>query len=174
MCHITCMQGNQGDSWLLVVGSQIDNLTLDPSFGHNLCFKCPPGSWNPILNIYVPKAFRWYKKLLNIMNFYPCNCPLKIWESIGTPTLKMGVHLRVWGFIPSHFPTLLRAWNVIPRLHTWLAPLLALALVASPRLGLWHVINPNNKIRNYLMVVESFIYILRLKCFIEHTLDDDL
>jgi hypothetical protein len=36
------------------------------------------------------------------MNFDPCNCLLKIWESIGTPIPKMGVHLGVWGFIPSH------------------------------------------------------------------------
>jgi hypothetical protein len=28
------MQGTQGDSWLLVIGSQIGNLTPDPSFGH--------------------------------------------------------------------------------------------------------------------------------------------
>jgi hypothetical protein len=45
------------------------------------------------------------------MNFDPSNCFLKIWDSIGTPipkwtgtqTLKMGVHLGVCGFNPSHF-----------------------------------------------------------------------
>jgi len=26
-------------------------------------------------------------------------------ESIGTPTPKVGAHLRVWGFVPSHSPT---------------------------------------------------------------------
>jgi hypothetical protein len=35
------------------------------------------------------------------MIFDPYNCPLKIWESIGTPTPKVGTHLRVWGFDPS-------------------------------------------------------------------------
>jgi hypothetical protein len=40
------------------------------------------------------------------MSFDPCNFPLKIQESIGTPTPKMGVHLGVWGFIPLHSPTL--------------------------------------------------------------------
>ncbi len=25
----------------------------------------------------------------------PCNCPMKTWESIGTPIPKMGVHLGV-------------------------------------------------------------------------------
>jgi hypothetical protein len=46
------------------------------------------------------------------MSFDPCNCPLKIQESIGTPTPKMKVHLGVWGFIPSHSFALLGAWNV--------------------------------------------------------------
>ncbi len=36
------------------------------------------------------------------MSFDPCNCPLKIQESIGTPTPKVGTHLGVWGFISSH------------------------------------------------------------------------
>ncbi len=34
---------NQGNSRLLVVGSQFDSLTPNPSFGHNLCFKYPNG-----------------------------------------------------------------------------------------------------------------------------------
>jgi hypothetical protein len=37
MSHITCTQGNHGNSWLLMVKSQITNLTLGPSFGHNVC-----------------------------------------------------------------------------------------------------------------------------------------
>jgi hypothetical protein len=39
--------------------SQIGNLTPDPSFGHNLCFKYPNGLCEPILNIYIPRAFQW-------------------------------------------------------------------------------------------------------------------
>jgi len=42
----------------LVVGSQIGNLILDLSFGHNFCFKCPNGLCKPILEIYVPRAFQ--------------------------------------------------------------------------------------------------------------------
>jgi hypothetical protein len=38
MSHATCTQGNRGDFWLLVIGSQIANWTPCPSFGHNLCF----------------------------------------------------------------------------------------------------------------------------------------
>jgi len=39
MWHNTYMQLNQNDYQLLVVGSQIGNLTPNPSFGHNLCLK---------------------------------------------------------------------------------------------------------------------------------------
>jgi hypothetical protein len=46
MWHITCTQGNQGDSQLLMVKNH-DNLILSPSFGHNLCFKYPNGHANP-------------------------------------------------------------------------------------------------------------------------------
>jgi len=102
MLHITCTRGNWGDSWLLVVESQIANLTPSPSFGHNLCFRCPNGSCKPTSNIYVPRAFQWYKEHFNLMSFDPCNRPLKIQESIGTPTPKMGVHSFVFS----------GAWNV--------------------------------------------------------------
>jgi hypothetical protein len=50
----------------------------------------------------------------------------------------MEAPLGVWGFIPSHFPTLPRVWNVTPELPSWPATLQTLALVASPRLGLRH------------------------------------
>ncbi len=89
-----------------MVGSQIGNLTPKLSFGHNLCVKCANGAFKPILNIEVPKAFQWCKELHNLMGFGPCNCFLKIWESIETPTPKMGAHLGVRRFIPSHSPTL--------------------------------------------------------------------
>jgi hypothetical protein len=116
MSHATCKQGNLGDSWLLMVKSQIGNLIFDLSFGHNLGFKYSNGSYKPILDIYVPRAFQWYKELFNSMNFGPCNCLRKIQKSIGTPIPKVGVHLGVWGFIPSHSLTLSRTWNVTLRL----------------------------------------------------------
>jgi len=60
------------------------------------------------------------------MSFDPYNCPLKIWESIRTPTPRMGVHLGMCGFILSHFPTLSRAWNMTFKLsllaHTFASP----------------------------------------------------
>ncbi len=92
-----------------------------------------------ISDIYVSRAFQWYMERLNPMGFGPCNCSLKIRESIRTPSPKVGAHLGVWGFIPSHFPTLVGTWNVTPELPSWPAPLQALALVPSPRLRLRHL-----------------------------------
>jgi hypothetical protein len=132
MLHDTYTHRNWGNFWLLMVGSQTANLTPDPSFGHNLCLKCPNESWDPNLDIYILKSFQRYKKFLNLMGFNPCNRSLKIWES------QSGSSLGVWGFIPSHSPTLPGTWNVTINLPTWLAPLQALALVSNPRLKLQH------------------------------------
>jgi hypothetical protein len=112
--------------------------TLMASFGHNLHVKYSNGSCKPILDIYVPRAFQWYKELFNPMGFDPCNHSLKIRKSIGIPTFKVGAHLEVRRFIPSHSPTFSWTWDVTPGLHFWPIPLQALALVASPRLGLGH------------------------------------
>jgi hypothetical protein len=107
MWHVTCTQGNQGNSRLLMVGSQIGNLTPHLSFGLNLWFKYPNVSYKTILDIYVLKKFQCYKELFNPMSFDPCNIFLKIWESIGIPTPKVGAHLGVWRFIPfTHSHTL--------------------------------------------------------------------
>ncbi len=57
MSHTTYTQGNRDDSWFLVVKNQTTNLTPDPSFGHNSCFKCLSGSCEPISDIYVSIAF---------------------------------------------------------------------------------------------------------------------
>jgi hypothetical protein len=138
MWHATCTQGNRVDSWLLMVGSQIANLTHGPSFDHNLCFRCPNGSCEPILDIYVPRSFQWYKERFNPMSFDPRNCFLKIWKSTETPTPKVGAPLGVWRFIPSHSFALPGAWNVTLGLPSCPAFLQALALIANPRLGLRH------------------------------------
>jgi hypothetical protein len=53
------------------------------------------------------------------MGLNPCNHPLKVWKSIRIPIPKMGAHLGVWRFIPSHSLTIPRTWNVTPRLHFW-------------------------------------------------------
>jgi len=106
MLHVVCSQVNRVDSWPFLVGSQIGNLTPNPFFGHNLCFKCPNEQCDPILNICIPRDFQWYKERHNPLSFDPWNCSLKFGESTGTPSPKVGVALGVWGFTPSHFPTL--------------------------------------------------------------------
>jgi len=106
MLHVTYMQGNWVDSWLLVVRNQIVNFTFRPSFGHNLCFRCPNGSCELILDICVSIAFQWYKELLEPLGVDFCNRSLNIRESTETPIPKMEVPLGVWRFIPSHFPSL--------------------------------------------------------------------
>ncbi len=117
-----------------MVRSQIDNLTFGPSIDHNLCFKYSNGTWKPILDIYILRSFQWYKELFNPMSFNPYNFSLRIWESIGTLTSKVRAHLGVCGFIPSHLPTLPRAWNVTLEFHSQPTPLQAFALVMNPML----------------------------------------
>ncbi len=51
MWHLTCTQGNRIDSRLLMVRSQVANLTFKLFFDHNLCFRCPNGLYEPILDI---------------------------------------------------------------------------------------------------------------------------
>jgi hypothetical protein len=102
--HVTYTQGNRVDSWPFVIESQIVNLTIDFSFRHNLCFKCPNGLCEPILDIYVPRAFQWYNELLkpktllmvlcydlNSINVIPnCNLSICWWNYFAT-----NVHLRM-------------------------------------------------------------------------------
>jgi hypothetical protein len=100
--HVAYKHAFKGDYWLLVGKSQIVILTPNPSFSHNLCFKYWNGSCEPILNIQVSRSFQWYKELFSSMSFDPWNIYLKIQNSIGIPTPKVGVHLGMCGFIPSH------------------------------------------------------------------------
>jgi len=101
MWHTTCKQASQGDSWLLVVGSQIGS-----SFGHNLCFKYSNGIYELILDIYIPRTFQWYKELFNPMSFDPCNCFMKIWKSIETIIPKWE---PTWDYVGSFLHTLLHS-----------------------------------------------------------------
>jgi hypothetical protein len=43
------------------------------------------------------------------MGFNPYNFSMKIRESIKTLIPKVGAHLGMWRFIPSHSPTFLKA-----------------------------------------------------------------
>ncbi len=136
MLHATCMQWNRVDCWLLVVESQIVNLTLGPSFGHNLYFRCPNWWCEIILNIYVSIDFQWYKKPFNPLGFDPCNFSLNIWESTRTPNQRGSSfgNVRAYSLTLSWLPG---ACGMTPRLPSWPTTLQSLTLVASPRLGLW-------------------------------------
>jgi len=122
-----------------VVKNQIANLTPGLCFGHNLCIRCPNGSCKLVTDIYVPRSFQWCKEHLNPMSFDPCNRPLKIWESIGTITPKMGVHLGSVRLHSLTFFCTFRSVKCDSRAHSWPTPSQTLALVASPRLGLQHL-----------------------------------
>ncbi len=82
--HFICTHRNQLDSQLLVVGSQIVSLTPGPSFDHNLCYRCPNGSCEAILDIYTFRTFQLYIECLNARCFDPCSCTLSFQESRRT------------------------------------------------------------------------------------------
>jgi hypothetical protein len=136
-------------------------------------FQMSKWSCKPILDIYVPKAFQWYKEHLNPLSFDLYDCPLKIWESTKTPSPKVGVALGVWGFIPHIF---LHSWKHVVWLPSFLlAHNLAnpFVLLASPRLGLWQILLDiiliihayyatrlvilNTQLKNYLMLWSFFL-----------------
>jgi hypothetical protein len=110
---------NQGDSWLLVVGSPIGNLTPGPSFGHSLFLNTQMGHVSPF------ETFRFQKLFNDIRNLWIqwiLTPSIVLWR-FGSPIPKVGAYLGVWGFIPSRFSTLSRVWNVTPMLHFWSTPL---------------------------------------------------
>jgi hypothetical protein len=176
MSHVICTHGNRVESRLLVVGNQIANLTPGLSFGHNLCFRCPNEQCELILDMYVLRPFQWYKKLHKKLSFDPWNRSLKFWESIGIPSPKVGVALGVWRFTPSHFPTLLRVCDVIPRLSLGLHPYNPFALVASPKLGLrhciWKTIDQNLFFLLFILFIIGWLGFLRV--FLKFCCDHDL
>jgi hypothetical protein len=94
--HVVCRQVNRVDSRIFLVGSQIGNLTPGPSFGHNLCFRCPNEQFEPILDIYVLKAFQWYKENYKPLSFDSSNCSLKFWECEGS---LLHTFLHSWEYV---------------------------------------------------------------------------
>jgi len=139
MSHVVWSQVFWVDSRLFLVGSQTGNLTPGPSFGHNLCFRCPNEQYNPILDIYVPRAFQRYKKRHKTLRFDPSNRSLKFQEFTETSSPIVGVALGVWRLTPSHSPTLPGISDVTPGLPLGLHPCNPFALVTSLKLGLRHI-----------------------------------
>jgi hypothetical protein len=163
MLHALCRQINQVDSRLLVVKSQTDNLTPGPSFAHNLCFGCPNEQCEPILDIYAPRAFQWYKELFQPWSFDPLKLPFEDsgvhWDSNSQSWILLGV----WGFTPPHFLALPGACGVTPGLPLGPQPCNPFALVASPRLWLWQLRwkhHPNPSLAQMAMEPRSNILML--------------
>ncbi len=96
------------NSWLLVVGSQIVNLTLGASFAHNLGCKCPNYQCEAIFDIYVSRPFQWNQEHLNSRCFGPFCWALNIRESRRTPNPQLSKcwasppHLAKVGLRQSH------------------------------------------------------------------------
>jgi len=85
LLHSFCRRREEVDSQILVVGSQTASLIPDPSFAHNLGYRCPNGSCEAILDIYTSRTFQWYKKHLNARCFSFCYRTLKLREYQRTP-----------------------------------------------------------------------------------------
>ncbi len=83
--HSTCTHRGRVDSQLLMVRSQIANLTLGPSFCHNMCCICSNGPCEPIFDVYTLITFEWWKKHPNARCFDLYNRTLKFRESRKTP-----------------------------------------------------------------------------------------
>ncbi len=139
MWHTTCTQENQGDSWLLVIGSQIANLIPNPSCGHNLCFEYPIGSCEPILDIYIPITLQWYKEKFPCNEFWPLKSPSEDSEvhqnsdsRSGSSFGSVGVHSLILSYN-------LGSMKCDSHVHSWPASWQAFALVVSPRLRLWQM-----------------------------------
>jgi hypothetical protein len=116
MLHATCTQRNQVNTWLSVVKSQTDT-----SFSYNLCCRCPNGSCEPVLDIYISIVFQWYKKIHKERGFDPCNHSLKFQKSNMTLIANNG---SSFGNVSVHSHTL-------P--HSWASPLAR--TLANPCLG---------------------------------------
>jgi hypothetical protein len=94
--QIGCREGI--DSRLLVVGSQIANLTAGPSFAHNLGCRCPNFQCEGIFDIYVSRPFQRHQEHPNARCFAPCCRALNIRESRRTPNPQL---FQVLGFTPT-------------------------------------------------------------------------
>jgi len=131
MSHALCNQVNRVESRLFLARSQTGNLTTGLSFGDNLYFKRLNEQCKTILDIYIWRAFQWYKECHKPLNFDPWNRSLKFRESTRTPSPKVGVALGMWGFTPSYSLT----FSYTPgsmwcdsRASSWPAPLRPLCL----------------------------------------------
>jgi hypothetical protein len=98
------------DSRLLVVGSQTANLTLGPSFAHNLGYRCPNGQCEAIFYIYASRPIQWHQEHLNARCFGPFCRALNIRESRRTQNPHF---FQVLGFTPTLGQSRVATWMLI-------------------------------------------------------------
>jgi hypothetical protein len=78
---------------------------------------------------------------------------IALWKFGSPPRLQFPKWELTWECEDSYFLAFSGAWNVTLRIHTWPAPSQALALVTSPRLGLWQLSHHFNAIEFWSQLV---------------------
>ncbi len=122
MWQALCQEVNPVNSWLLVVWSQTTSLTPSPSFARNLHSICPNEQCEPILNIYVSRAFQWS------FNHWVLTPEIAFWRFRSPPGLQLP-KLNSLGSVRVHFPSLsytpgsMRSDSRAPSWPTTLQPL---------------------------------------------------
>jgi hypothetical protein len=86
------------DSQLFVVGSQIGSLTPDPSFAHNLGYRCPNGQGEAIFVIYASRPFPMTPRTPQCEVFWTLLLSSK---HSGVPEDSKSPTLEVLGFTPT-------------------------------------------------------------------------
>jgi hypothetical protein len=117
----------QVDSRLFVVESQSVSLTPNPSFDHNVCFRCLNGSCKAIFDIYTSRPFQRYKEhlkarcLTSAIELWNCESPRGFQVlTFGNGSLiltlaskwgcdKVGVSLSI-----KNFPKIQTMWHETP------------------------------------------------------------
>jgi hypothetical protein len=110
--HSTCTHRGRVDSRLLMVGSQIANLTPSPSFAHNLCCKCLNASCKAIFDIYASRHFQQYKDHFKTSCFDPWNWVLSFRKSWRTPQVPIS---GVW--VSSSHSFKVGSWGTFDKLQ---------------------------------------------------------
>jgi hypothetical protein len=73
-------------------------LTPDPSFAHNLGYRCPNDQCEAIFDLYASRTFQWHQEHPNARCFGPCCRAMNIRESRRTPNPHL---FQVLGFTPT-------------------------------------------------------------------------
>jgi len=141
--HTTCTWGNRGDSWLLMVGSFIVNLTPDPSFGYNLCVKVSKWVMWAHFKILCSKSFSMILRTFPSNGFWPLQSLSKDsrvhWDS-NSQNVNSLESVRVHSLTLSCTPKSMKCDSRVSYLARTFR---TLALVTNPRLRSWHKTHDN-------------------------------